>query len=389
MDQVSLDEDSFEIQTEVCDPIIKDGLQKYVVYTFKGQDKHGQFDIQRRYNDFDVFRATLAQRWPGCYVPPLPIKKAVGNMDKKFIDERKHYLDLFVKKLATLKHLWYSYESEQFKRNSGEVEKMFKAFPQQSTPELIDKYEKNFKELNGKEINNDIITRLGVFQVFLKKIKPVLENYVLQSKNLVETKKVQGDNMNLLLDYLMPEYEKNCLTEYVNNPEQRLVFLNQSIDQLNQIKIANQQITFETLYLNVKIENREIDSMLETFQQRDKYEYLKNAAKSKLRDLEQEKRDIESGKTSLKTLFNQNKDENLLKVTQKIEGTQKDIENLTILCDFITIIMGYIEIPYFKSDKEQKYLKLLRQVSDAEIAKAKANLEYWQSLYHQDIFRDI
>ena len=33
-------------------------------------------------------------------------------MDKKFIDERKHYLDLFVKKLATLKHLWYSYESE-------------------------------------------------------------------------------------------------------------------------------------------------------------------------------------------------------------------------------------------------------------------------------------
>lgn len=30
--------------------------------------------------------------------------------------------------------------------------------------------------------------------------------------------------MNLLLDYLMPEYEKNCLTEYVVNPEYKLVF---------------------------------------------------------------------------------------------------------------------------------------------------------------------
>lgn len=49
-------DDTFEIQTEVCDPVIKDGLQKYVMYTFKGTDKSGFFEVTRRYNDFDVFR---------------------------------------------------------------------------------------------------------------------------------------------------------------------------------------------------------------------------------------------------------------------------------------------------------------------------------------------
>lgn len=32
------------------------------------------------------------------------------------------------------------------------------------------------------------------------------------------------ENMILLIDYLMPEYEKNCLAEYVVNPEGRMVF---------------------------------------------------------------------------------------------------------------------------------------------------------------------
>ena len=36
--------------------------------------------------------------------------------------------------------------------------------------------------------------------------------------------------MNLLLEYLMPEYEKNCLTEYVVNPENKLVFVQHKPD---------------------------------------------------------------------------------------------------------------------------------------------------------------
>lgn len=45
-------------------------------------------------------------------------------MDQKFIDERMHYLNLFMKKLSTIDHLWYSDESQLFLRGNGDIEKV-------------------------------------------------------------------------------------------------------------------------------------------------------------------------------------------------------------------------------------------------------------------------
>lgn len=65
-----------QITIEVTDPRIKDGINKYILYTVRGIDKNGQFDAPRRYNDFQLIRTTLISKWPGCYIPPLPPKKA-------------------------------------------------------------------------------------------------------------------------------------------------------------------------------------------------------------------------------------------------------------------------------------------------------------------------
>ena len=61
----------------VCDPIIKDGVQKYVVYTIKGIDKDGPFETYRRYSHFHNLREVLVKRWPGCFIPPIPEKKTL------------------------------------------------------------------------------------------------------------------------------------------------------------------------------------------------------------------------------------------------------------------------------------------------------------------------
>jgi sorting nexin-1/2 len=61
----------------VCDPVVKDGMSKYVLYTIKGTDKDGPFEAFRRYSDFFHLREILLQRWPGCYIPPIPPKKAL------------------------------------------------------------------------------------------------------------------------------------------------------------------------------------------------------------------------------------------------------------------------------------------------------------------------
>jgi len=57
-----------------------EGVKKYILYTVKGEDKNGIFEILRRYSDFVFLRNSLYQRFPGVYIPAMPPKKATGNL---------------------------------------------------------------------------------------------------------------------------------------------------------------------------------------------------------------------------------------------------------------------------------------------------------------------
>ena len=103
----------------MSDPVIKDGLNKYVLYAVRGADRDGSFEIYRRFSDFNTLRKAMVKRWPGVYVPPIPEKKAVGNMDSKFIEERRSLLEKFCLKVAQLPHLFYSDEFKLFTRSSN------------------------------------------------------------------------------------------------------------------------------------------------------------------------------------------------------------------------------------------------------------------------------
>ena len=58
----------------VLDPVIRDAVKKYVAYAVKGVDSKGTFESERRYSDFEALRKALVQRWPGCFIPPIPPK---------------------------------------------------------------------------------------------------------------------------------------------------------------------------------------------------------------------------------------------------------------------------------------------------------------------------
>lgn len=49
-------------------------MNKYLVYTIKGKDAFGPFEVQRRFNEFYILRETLLATWPGLYIPPIPEK---------------------------------------------------------------------------------------------------------------------------------------------------------------------------------------------------------------------------------------------------------------------------------------------------------------------------
>lgn len=67
-----------------------------------------------------MLRKVLRDRWPGYYIPAIPPKKAVGNMETDFVKSRLFHLDNFVKQLGQYSFLVESFEFSCFVRHSGD-----------------------------------------------------------------------------------------------------------------------------------------------------------------------------------------------------------------------------------------------------------------------------
>jgi hypothetical protein len=55
-------------------------------------------------------REAMSKNWTGLYIPPLPHKQYYNN-EQRTVDKRVHFLDRFMKGVATLPYL---YESDEF-----------------------------------------------------------------------------------------------------------------------------------------------------------------------------------------------------------------------------------------------------------------------------------
>mmetsp|Transcript_14898 Transcript_14898/g.20181 ORF Transcript_14898/g.20181 Transcript_14898/m.20181 type:complete len:118 (+) Transcript_14898:492-845(+) len=101
----------------------------------------GDFKVRKRYSDFFILRKVLRERWPGFYIPAIPPKKALGNMEIDFIRGRLAHLDNFVKQLSQYTFLVDSFEFSLFVRNSGqELEEQYKAMLTETPQEVKQKY---------------------------------------------------------------------------------------------------------------------------------------------------------------------------------------------------------------------------------------------------------
>lgn len=97
---VLLDEIAYSFQ--VKNPQDQGG---HIVYEVKGKDSQGEFECKRRYNEFHVLHDQLTKRWVGIPLPLVPPKKSIGNKDLVFIQERRYYLERFLRKLARYEFL--------------------------------------------------------------------------------------------------------------------------------------------------------------------------------------------------------------------------------------------------------------------------------------------
>jgi len=94
---------------QVCEPTLKaDTIGSHHLYKIKGSDHQGEFEVFRRFKQFDLLRRILFSRFLGLYVPSLPEKKAMGKTDNFFVVERMCQLNSFMKEIAQLPYIYES-----------------------------------------------------------------------------------------------------------------------------------------------------------------------------------------------------------------------------------------------------------------------------------------
>jgi hypothetical protein len=75
----------------VCDPQLKSsGPGKHTVFKVVGADHLGEYEIFRRFREFNLLRTTLHSRFLGVYVPPIPEKKKMVSFTRLIMSTGKH-----------------------------------------------------------------------------------------------------------------------------------------------------------------------------------------------------------------------------------------------------------------------------------------------------------
>lgn len=125
-------------EISVSEPLLKSGHHEYKV---KGRDHLGEFEMYRRFREFDTFRKVLYSRFLGLYVPPIPPKKSVGKTEDLLVEERMFFLDRFMRQIAELPYLYESDELQVFLRPTGtDVCKALETMPRLTTDDLLARF---------------------------------------------------------------------------------------------------------------------------------------------------------------------------------------------------------------------------------------------------------
>jgi hypothetical protein len=94
-----------------------------------------------------------------------------------FVEERRAFLERFMKELSKFEHLIYSKEFRIFSREKGDIEKILNSVVRQTPMQVLEKYRLNFQIEEDQDGSNIAIykERITSFQSFLKKVIGVME----------------------------------------------------------------------------------------------------------------------------------------------------------------------------------------------------------------------
>ena len=112
--------------------------------------------------------------------------------------------------------------------------------------------------------------------------------------------------------------------------------------------------------------------------QKEAFEKLLKKTESKKQNQQSDLEHVNQGKKTIRTMFKSEKD--ATQMMTSIESSEKDLENLGVLLDVVTIYLGEQVVPAFKRDKLKMYQKLMQQFTVMEINNAHQTASFWSNV---------
>ena len=174
----------------------------YINYVISGRQLLSP--IERRYSDFLAYRDKLLQNWPCYFIPGLPPKKAIGNLDSEYIEIRMSLLNRFLSFINNKKELLESKETKLFLLDDENFRAKLKELPNKSVIQIYDSYKTaypdqvNLSEGKLLEYQRHITSSLMLLnnnKTVLTKLNSYLEN---QMQLELKQRKSTSDALDVL-----------------------------------------------------------------------------------------------------------------------------------------------------------------------------------------------
>ena len=357
---------------------IKEGVKGFTFYSLKGTKVPEV--LSRRYRDFNALRKKMVEKWPGIYIPKLPDKKKVGAKGQKISPIKIDVINRFLKKISKIKYLMESEEMGLFLHNTSNVEKILEGIKPPNYEELSKKYFNTFTEYDE---NFDTKTGKDEQDLFEKKILESLvkmKTFMALVSAAMERFNDERENYSAVIN-MLSLYEKESLSNFVDDQENKLVFFNTKNHELcdnisnSQKKIIN---PYSRLFSAITDDYINLEAMVEALEG---LKYLQDSYNKLIRNLSNlniELSELQAGKSSVKTIF-KNKEKEITKLTNDKENLEKNVDNLQNIIQIATFVMQN-EIKNFKINQlDNYYAELSRIESDLE-NNAKISDDLWESV---------
>lgn len=341
--------DPIEVNVAIKDFIIREGLTKKIFYNIVGNDKSGNFEVSRRYTEFRMLRNVLVALWPGFYVPKIPAKQKIGNLEQSFIDKRRKLLELFLKKVSNLEYIYEAEVFQAFLRDRSDFKGIVKSLTANES-KIPTRILAKFSRFTNDNISPDIEAKFIESEKIFKQALDSLNSLISQVSTLVDVFDVYESD---LIEFMTDLNDLGtAFTGKIMDKPARDTFFNPYVIILDW---ANAEVL-------------DLEAICEAIENRKRFESVVVGIEKNLESAKKSLIKIQSGKKSLSNLFKRDsKEDREAKGQSEIENLEKNLSDARLCFKVMSLRLVNKEIPMFKTAKFETYKHIMKVFASASI----------------------